>query len=65
VTPLYLFVLLVAWAVEEGIGVLTMKGVTNQAEIWVRWGSRAVMIFLFLSICTMTWHAFKKRGADA
>jgi SNF family Na+-dependent transporter len=61
VTPLYLFVLLVTWAVKEGIGVLMMKGVEKPAEIYVRWGARAVMVFLFVSICVMTWWAFRRR----
>jgi SNF family Na+-dependent transporter len=65
VTPLYLFILLVAWGVEEGIGVLTMKGVEKTPEIYARWGSRGVMAFLFLSICAMTWYAFNKRRSDA
>lgn len=64
VTPLYLLVLLLTWGIQDGIGVLFMKGVSRTDLPYII-SSRLMMTGLFIAINLMVYRAFRKQRRAA
>jgi len=56
ITPLYLLILIIAWTWQQGIPVITMKGVKPEEIFW-KWGARILMlgiiVVLIISVRTV------------
>ena len=63
VTPLFLLVLMGWWTVQDAIPTLLMKG-KPEAEIPVRWASRAVMFGILVAQLWLIGLAWRRRKAQ-
>ncbi len=64
VTPVYLIVLLGAWAWLDGVPKLRLQGVALEAVPY-RWQSRIMMIGLFAGLLLLVHQAWKRRAAES
>ena len=60
VTPLYLMVLLGFWFFQDGINVLTMKGVPSENYVYV-WGARYLLAGILIVMIILVRIAWQKR----
>ncbi|HNY11494.1 MAG TPA: sodium:calcium symporter, partial [Candidatus Wallbacteria bacterium] len=65
ITPLYIFVLIVAWGYQDGIGILKMAGQPEQ-NIGPLWGARIMMaaiLMIFIVLIKIAWDRKRKVSA--
>jgi NSS family neurotransmitter:Na+ symporter len=63
VTPLFLIVMLIAWFLQDGLGVLLMEGVP-EGDVPSRWAARLMMACLFILIAWGVRTAWKRKGGE-
>ena len=63
VTPLYLLVLCLAWAVQYSPAVFSMAGVSPEDVPW-RWGARLLLVGFLGMICAAVHHGWKLQAAQ-
>jgi len=61
VTPAYLLFILIFWTIQDAIPTLMMEGV-KEADILYRWGARAFMTAIFISLMSLIWIAWKRNN---
>ena len=59
VTPIFLFVILISWTIQDAIPILMMKGISPE-NIPYRWGARLLMLAILFTIMYMVHIAWKK-----
>lgn len=59
VTPVFLLILFLAWTIQDGLAVLTMKGVAPEDAPW-RWGARILLVALIAFFAVLVGYAWKK-----
>ena len=63
VTPLYLITVLVVWAVQQGVPILTMEGVPSESVPWVLL-SRLVIVGFIVAFMVLIRIAWKRNAYD-
>jgi SNF family Na+-dependent transporter len=63
VTPAYLIFILVFWTYQEAIPTFLMEGI-DSGEIYYRWGSRAMMLLILLTLILMIRAGWKRNKPD-
>jgi SNF family Na+-dependent transporter len=61
VTPAFILALMLVWGYQDGIGMLTMKGVP-EANVPVLWGARLLMASVVVFFCFMIKKAWDLKG---
>ncbi len=59
VTPVYCLVLLAAWSIQQGWGVLVMKGVKPEDRPWI-WATRALIVAMIAAVSILIGRASRK-----
>ncbi len=64
VTPLYLLFILINWLVRDAIPIFMLKGI-SEADAPYRWGARALLLVLLLTLMFLVRAAWKRRGRES